>query len=52
MAIYYKYSGDPKLSKSYLYGDHWKDDLGYNIVHGKSRYDHFFWWCNMEITGL
>ncbi|MBR1863218.1 MAG: hypothetical protein IJ806_03930 [Ruminococcus sp.] len=42
MAIYYKYSGDPKLSNSYLYGDHWKNDIGYYIVQGKSQYNHIF----------
>lgn len=42
MADYYKFTGNPDLSISYAYGEHWKNDQGYSAVLRKGSYHHFF----------
>lgn len=42
MSIFYKHTGSPDLSISYLYGEHWNDEKGYIVEFKKGEYDHFF----------
>ena len=49
MSFFGEFTGDKELAKSYNYGDHWRNKIGYKVLKGNGNFNHKFGGNNWDV---